>query len=197
MLGRETSTPSGTRGSYFLAVPATDMRLRPSPQPIAGKRTTPVRAAPLDRRPGSAEDLGRDWVTAGQRHLGPGLVVARGVHHDARLRHVGQVELADGQAERAGPRMQVGEGTRLGLCDLVPGPDLGELAAHAGQAADVFFPVRIANVPTVRGAHPGHRVTDVRVVLGELAAGARLGDAAPQGVLVDAGHRVPLPEQFL
>src|SRR5260370_40049916 len=123
MVGGETAAPWGKRGSYFLAVPTADMRLRPSPQPIAAKRTTPVRAALLDRRPGSAEDLGRGRLTAGQRHLGPGLVVARGVHHDARLRHVGQVELADGEAERAGPRMQVGEGTRLGLGDLVPGPD--------------------------------------------------------------------------
>src|SRR5580693_10213762 len=92
--------------------------------------------------------------------------------------------------------MQVGEVTRLGLGDLVPGPDLGELTAHGGQAADVLFPVRVADVPTVGGAQPGHHVPDLRVVLGELAAGARLGDAAPQGVLVDAGHGVPFPEQF-
>src|SRR6202044_3416722 len=90
----------------------------------------------------------------------------------------------------------VGEGAGLGLGDLVPGPDVGELAAHAGQAADVLFPVRVADVPAVRGAQPGRHVPDVRVVLGQLAAGARLGDAAPQGVLVDAGHGVPFPEQF-
>src|SRR5580693_4877109 len=97
MLGRVTSTPSGTRGSYFLAVPAVDMRLRPSPQPIAAKRTASgIRDAAGIGGHGSTGDLGRGWVTAGQRHLGPGVVVARGVHHDARLRHVGQVELADG-----------------------------------------------------------------------------------------------------
>ena len=139
---------------------------RPSPQPIAAKRTTSVprgAAGPAARiSRASAEKRSRSRGTAGQRHLGPGVVVARGVHHDARLRQVGQVELADGKAERAGPRMQVGQGTRLGLGDLVPGPELGELAAHAGQAADVLFPVRVADVPTVRGAQPGHHVADLR-----------------------------------
>src|SRR5260370_10086640 len=73
MVGGETAAPWGKRGSYFLAVPTADMRLRPSPQPIAAKRTTPVRAALLDRRPGSAEDLGRGRLTAGPAHSCPGL----------------------------------------------------------------------------------------------------------------------------
>src|SRR3984957_18753806 len=176
MLGRVTATPSAPRGSYFLAVPAIDMRLRPSPQPIAAS----VQHRPARRRwtggsgcraevrarvrAGSGEDLGSGWLTAGQRELGPGVVVARGVHHDARVRHARQVELADGQAERSGLRMPVGEGARLDLGDLVPGPELGELTAHGGQAADVFFPVRVADVPAVRGAQPRDHVADLRVV---------------------------------
>ena len=46
-------------------------------------------------------------------------------------------------------------------------------------------------------AQPCDQVADLLVVLGKLAPGRWLGDAAPQGVLVDARHRVPLPEQLL
>ncbi len=172
----------------------------PGGQTLAGDAATVcnsyVIAASPTRRASSRRSAPRR-PPAGQRHLLPGVRVPWGVDDDARLGHVRHRELADGQVQRPGARVQVGKGPRLGVGHLVPSPQVGELTAQAGQPADVLFPVRVADVPAVRGAHPGHEVADMRLVLGELAPGGRLGDAAPQRVLVDARHRVPLPEQLL
>src|SRR6185437_16583298 len=82
--------------------------------------------------------------------LGPGLrkalsclVVGRGVDDQAALGVGGHPELAGGERQRAGLRVDERAGARLEFSDLMPGPQLGELAADAGEAADVFFPVGI------------------------------------------------------
>jgi hypothetical protein len=83
----------------------------------------------------------------------------------------------------------------LVLGHLVTRPQLGELGAQAGEAADVLFPVLVADVPGVGGSQARDLVPDAGLVLRELLAGARLGEGAPERVPVDAGQRVPVAEQ--
>src|SRR5579863_5634192 len=147
MLGRLASTPSGTRGSYSLVT-----------EFPAGKSNLPLQPFADPRLP--------DAGAAGQRHPGPGCLVERRVHDDACLGQGRDVELAGRQAQHPGPRVQVGDRARLRVGYLVPGPQLGELTAQAGQAADVLLPVLVADVPAVCGPQPGHQVADVLLVLG-------------------------------
>jgi hypothetical protein len=79
----------------------------------------------------------------------------------------------------------------------MPRPEPGELRAEASEAADVLLPFGIADVLGVGGAQPTDQVLDLVVVTEEQLAGPRLGDGAPQQVLVDARQGVPVPEEFL
>jgi alpha-1,2-mannosyltransferase len=139
-------------------------------------------------RPALARPPGEEQPSAGLR-------VSRGVHREPCLRQHRNLELGHGERDRA--RLRVDERADAGLRagHLVPGPQVGELAAQTGQPTDVLLPVRVADVPGIPGPQSRHQVRDLLLVLRELLAGARLGDAAPQGVLVDARHLVPLPEQ--
>jgi alpha-1,2-mannosyltransferase len=131
----------------------------------------------------------------GERQPGAGLLVGRGVHGEPRLRQDRDLELGGGERDRARLRVDERADARLRAGHLVPGPQAGELPAQAGEPADVLLPVRVADVPGVDGPQPRHQVRNLLLVLGELLPGARLGHAAPQRVLVDARHLVPLPEQ--
>jgi alpha-1,2-mannosyltransferase len=131
----------------------------------------------------------------GERQPGAGLLVGRGVHGEPRLRQHRDLELGGGERDRARLRVDERADARLRAGHLVPGPQAGELQAQAGEPADVLLPVRVADVPGVDGPQPRHQVRNLLLVLGELLPGARLGHAAPQRVLVDARHLVPLPEQ--
>src|SRR4029077_7929209 len=98
MLGRVTSTPSGTRGSCFLII------MLPGGQTLAGDAATVCNShaiatgrylpanpanflAPLSGHPC------RGRGPAGQRHFLPGVRVPWGVDDDARLGHVQHREL--------------------------------------------------------------------------------------------------------
>ena len=116
---------------------------------------------------------------SGQRKALPGLVVGGRVDHQARsVRHRDR-KLVDGEGERPGRRVHVGAGPRLGVGDLMQRPQLGELAAQVGQAADVLLPVRCAHVTGVGGPQPRHHVPHLGLVLRELRPRRRLGKAAP------------------
>src|SRR5580700_5092974 len=168
MLGRLTSTPSGTRGSYFLVTVLVEATSPPFAAIVCRQGyNSLLRRAPLriEVGAGSSDDVGAGRGTAGQREPGPGFFVSGRVDDDARLRQVRDVEFGGREAQHPGLRVQVGKRARLRVGDVVPRPQVGELAAHAGQAADVLFPVRVADVTAVRGAQPRHHVAALLVVV--------------------------------
>src|SRR3974390_2743933 len=101
MLGRLTSTPSGTRASYVLVTMLSAVKSRPSAATVCRKRYI-IPARTVDDYRTSADNGCGGRSPAGQRHPGPGVVVPRGVDHDARLWQVRDVKLADREAERSG-----------------------------------------------------------------------------------------------
>src|SRR5580658_8129750 len=127
MLGRVTSTPSGTRGSCCLAIgtPLDCYSARAAKVCSQRYNTRSRHRAGLRYTGGSAGDgpgglgLAGGPRLAGQRHAGAGVIVTRGVDDDARLGHGGDVEFADGQAEPARQGMQVSEDALLVVGDLV------------------------------------------------------------------------------
>src|SRR5881394_3933808 len=109
MLGRVTSTPSGTRSSCLEIIMLPAGSRSPvvaatvcTSHGIAPGRCLPACLAKLlpSARPALADNGGGGPGPAVQRHPVPGLVVPRRVNDDPRLGHVQHLELAHGQVQR-------------------------------------------------------------------------------------------------